>query len=445
MDFFDLQNKFQLLAGHVQCGKTRHILDYCSWSNDQGSSALVVLQNSLADIVQLCMRIESYNIDKPRKLRPAIVSEMTVYDPDDHRVYIIIGNSSQVKLFLGWDPKNYHVCLDEADMCIKSCNISSKLEASMVRLKTRCSHVLAVTATCLPVLFCEERLTSVKTLDNPDNYYGYETLAKIALGRDPVAEAYDDFCKEPTGLMLHVQHSAKYKQRRSVSDLIKVYPQVLFVVFNGDGLTIYPHPLRHKIIKTVKKQTGFSAKRTVEDVPVVVDKVQCNLYKLLQIIKKRKVALTSIVAGRMASRGISFVSEKYDFHLTHQLLLCPASKHAEGIVQSLRILGVYRDSPQLKLYAEPRIFKIIERTYEAFESYTRQIESKTWDFSAISEVVKQIEVPHIGAFSRPNVIKFLEFNVKAPEGSTSKTMQFTGLSEYAPEPEPEAADADESA
>ena len=41
MNFYNLQDKYQLLAGHVQCGKTRHILDYCTWSNQRGASVPV--------------------------------------------------------------------------------------------------------------------------------------------------------------------------------------------------------------------------------------------------------------------------------------------------------------------------------------------------------------------------------------------------------------------
>lgn len=425
---FTMQHRYQLLVGHVQCGKTKAILDYCKWAiHGNRSSVLVVLQNSKADIVQLQMRIEQYTAASQVELPNRIVTKVGDYDPDEPKVYIAIGNSSQIKKFLLLEPTNFQLCIDEADLCVKSCNASSKLEASMIRLKNRASHTLGVTATCLPILFHEKQLNSVSLVPNPPNYYGYEMVQKIRLipVEDPVAIAYEQFI-EDGGLMLHVEHPIKEKQRRSARALCNQYPEVMFIVFNGDGLLVYPHPARKRLLKRVELDTDFRPKAHSKSDPVMICKDRCSLYLLLQTIKNHGIKHVSIVAGRMASRGISFVSEQYDYHLTHQILLCSETKHAEGIVQSLRILGIYRDKPKLKLYAMRSTFDMIETTYLAFDKYTETLGNKTWDMARIAEEVKKIKVPTIKRFSRPQVVKYLDFKVD------KTNMNFEGISAAAP-------------
>uniref|UniRef100_A0A6C0KA71 Helicase n=1 Tax=viral metagenome TaxID=1070528 RepID=A0A6C0KA71_9ZZZZ len=425
---FTMQHRYQLLVGHVQCGKTKAILDYCKWAiHGNRSSVLVVLQNSKADIVQLQMRIEQYTAASQVELPNRIVTEVGDYDPDEPKVYIAIGNSSQIKKFLLLEPTNFQLCIDEADMCVKSCNASSKLEATMIRLKNMASHTLGVTATCLPILFHEKQLNSVSLVANPPNYYGYEMVQKIRLPlvEHPEDTAYDQFI-EDGGLMLHVEHSAKYKQRGAARALCAKYPEVMFIVFNGDGLLVYPHPARKRLLKRVELDTDFKPKAEDKADPVMICKDRCTLYLLLQTIKNHGIKHVSIVSGRMASRGISFVSEQYDYHLTHQILLCSKTKHAEGIVQSLRLLGIYRDKPRLKLYAMRSTFGIIDTTYLAFDKYTQALGNKAWDMARIADEVKKIKVPAIKRFSRPLVMKYLEFSVDKAD------MNFKGISAQAP-------------
>ena len=54
------------------------------------------------------------------------------------------------------------------------------------------------------------------------------------------------------------------------------------------------------------------------------------------------------IANRLANRGVSFVSSDYKRHLTHQVT--KFNKNKSKNLQSLRILGVYNDSPSLNLY-----------------------------------------------------------------------------------------------
>ena len=293
MTFFNASHRYQLLVGHVQCGKTKAILDYCKWAiHERDASVLVVLQNSKADITQLQMRIRQYTADSHVELECEVVTEMTEYNADSRKVYIAIGNNSQLNKFMSWDPTKFHVCLDEADMCVKSCNISSKLESSMVRVKNAGAHTLGVTATCLPILFHEKQLNSISFVPNPPNYYGYEMVRKMPLiTGDPHGFAYDDFL-EDGGLMLHVQHNAKYKQRIDARGLSTKYPKVMFIVFNGDGLLVYPHSARKRLLKRVSLDTGFTAKTDVEEDPIMICKNRCTLYALLQITKNHKIPAT---------------------------------------------------------------------------------------------------------------------------------------------------------
>ena len=87
-----------------------------------------------------------------------------------------------------------------------------------------------------------------------------------------------------------------------------------------------------------------------------------NISEVLQILKNDPIhnhQFISIISGHLASRGISFVSSDYSLHLTDQYFSPGTNTHGENLLQSLRILGCYKDNNPLTLWCSEQTWKLI--------------------------------------------------------------------------------------
>lgn len=93
------------------------------------------------------------------------------------------------------------------------------------------------------------------------------------------------------------------------------------------------------------------------------------LLHLAQSGGKEKYPNIIIISGDMASRGINFacyddLDARNNWHITHQVLLKSSASNCSTLLQSCRILGVYRDYIPLKLYTTPEIKEKLKKGYE---------------------------------------------------------------------------------
>jgi hypothetical protein len=79
------------------------------------------------------------------------------------------------------------------------------------------------------------------------------------------------------------------------------------------------------------------------------------------------------VANRLASRTVSYVSSDFSRHLTTQITKIKSS--VTNFVQGLRICGIYKDSPSLKIILPTGQEDKFEKTYQ-----------KVVDFSPLSKI-----------------------------------------------------------
>jgi len=392
--WFDASKRYQLGVGHVQSGKTNIMLDYCKWSiQKQKKSVLFILKNSKPDLEQLTERIRIYNKqtgDPP--LNSINVRKARVFGLP--RIYMALGNSSQLKKFRELNPTTFHICIDEADLCVKSNNNFAKMEKEMAILKKASSHILGMTATCLALLYHETNLETVKLIKPPDNYYGRERIEKVELGMS-LNTQYDNFLKSDQGLLLHVEETKKINQLEMSLDYSRLYPQIMFCVYNGDGVHIRQHVQRKELLQRLHIR---------DNNPNSIIRIKNHTIRdVIQAIKETKVKHASIISKNLANRGISFVSTDFSYHLTHQILVPTKTIHDESLVQSLRILGVYNKPCQLKLYTSRSAIERIDSLYRATIKYTNGI--------ANSKKVKQIFTRGVNPkkFSRPGCTKGLNW------------------------------------
>jgi len=111
----------------------------------------------------------------------------------------------------------------------------------------------------------------------------------------------------------------------------------------------------------VKIMTEYAEELTIKykEIPIVL----LTSHRYLYLNGKKKVLSRSItkiidslskhshiifIANRLSDRGLSYTSSDYSRHLTHQI--ARVRPNMTSFIQSLRILGIYNDNPELNIY-----------------------------------------------------------------------------------------------
>ena len=432
INWLDESKKYQLLTGQVQSGKTNEIINYCYWSIYQKQkSVLVVFQNIRYDILQFNSRLENFNKQLNGSLEPLQSYTIDDFDNSSPKLYVALGNYKQIGKCLKVIDVEFNMCLDEADLLIKTGNKKTAVEKVFYPLKSKASHILGVTATNLAILFHEKSLSDIKILKPPQDYHDYQKLNKVAIPPNQIAGrtlAYDSFNNQPSGFMLHIEKHRKNDQLILADTMYKIYPDILFIVYNGNGIYVFPHSQRHLIIGDhYPNDLTFNFKRTI------------TISHLLQRVKDTNIRKISVISGRMAGRGVSFVSEDFMLHITDQLYLPSSSTHDESMAQHLRILGRYREC-DINLYAKKSVINKLDRNYQTRDTCNKNLETNNTVLSNSIGTVKDGRIPSLttaintvplntisNKFSRPKVCKHIKFRTQ------NDNVYFDGLEEMSDE------------
>jgi len=400
-----------LLCGSVQSGKTNEMLMYCWWSIFIAKRKVVFLcRNIKADKAQLLERIKLFNL--------SFITKKKLYITNND---IIIGLSNFVqvrKIYNTIHTQQYNLCIDEADYAVKSRNNTSRLEEYLHHLEHKAQHQLGATATHFAVMSTKNKLKVIE-LKKPNNYYGidklnvkFTTIPKgFTLSKNPdtdpnIPTVYQDFLTAKEGILLHSTTKLKIGHKVIMSKIKKLYPSLTVLTYNGEGITVRCYkghnnkPLmdNHKVYSqhtiTLQQETftihNFTKSVTINDV--------------LLILKKQGHKHIAIIAGHLASRGISLVSSDYKHHLTHQYYHPGPNAHGETILQGLRILGCYNDNPNLLLYCTKTTWKNIKEQYKILQKYVKKLKGK-------DDIVE----------------RFQNIKTKEPKRRLSRTRIHTGL------------------
>lgn len=396
------QNKENILvSGYIQSGKTNEMLFYCWWSIFIAKRTVIFLtRNIRADAAQLKERLVQFNDKFVRNKR-------FILDESDGRLIIKLANYIQVKKLLGTE--NYNLCIDECDFAIKSRDNSSKLEKYLKILEINAKHQLGATATEFAVISAS-KITKIYKLPAPANYYSISDLNvqyvqplsdteidhSDVLSIDPnINTIYSVFLDRVKGIMLHSVTKFTRLQERIAEALILRYPELCTVVYNGQGISVYSKSSKcigacvNEIINK-KYYIHFFKKGT-------------TINSVIQILADNGFSHISIVAGYLASRGISFVSSDYKSHLTDQYLQQSPNVHGETLLQGLRILGCYNDAPELTLWCPENVWRKIKNQNNILKKYINDL----GDGQALHQI--QTSKP-LAKYSRKKVIKGIYYN-----------------------------------
>ena len=395
---------FELVSGFVQAGKTTEILGYI-WKSIyiQKRKVILLLRNIKADLYQFDERIRLFNnsisqeglsgdtyslkYSKSFNLQPPNIVENLI---------IGIANPTQIRNILTHISKKptheYNLCIDEVDYTVKSKEKTTSLELLLEQLKEKTSHIMGFTATCFSSLWVDDPVC-VHQLKPPDNYYGLKDIRYCPLfsGSHKIPEEdinipliYSDLNGREF-ILLHTTVTYILHQLKLFLFLSKSYPSYSLILYNGRGIKVkIPSIFKEDLV--IPK--GTKVKRSVFS--NIYHFKQSSISTVLQILKNSRVPKKIvIISGILASRGISFVSQDFGWHLTDQYY--DSGGNGETILQGMRILGCYSDKPLLKLWCSTTLWNEIIKQYLLLKRYVT-ICSQYHGPARIADLIENIDV-----------------------------------------------------
>lgn len=426
------------LVGHVQSGKTIEEINYCFYSvNHQNIPVIFLVRNITADQLQLRNRF----LETKSDLSVQILSSLKIPEAVDFLsktgILISLCNHHQlekIKEILTIFKGEYNLCIDEVDFSVKTKDETSMIDPLLSQLKEGANHILGATATPFALFSCETNLTKIKKIKPAKNYRGIDTLTinyvkpNITLHARSdyltIKKIYTSLLKKDNCILLHSVHKNK-AVHHDLQEYISIkFPEFTVITYNGDGIRVIC-PTR-KLVPFVKNKTvnkyGIIIKYyIIESTDLVYHLFEnYNISEVLQILKNDPIhnhQFISIISGHLASRGISFVSSDYSLHLTDQYFSPGTNTHGENLLQSLRILGCYKDNNPLTLWCSEQTWKLIVQQNNFINNLVNACDnSKQWLVQIQEISIIKPENP----LTRPKLMQGVKFNSQKLEISYQK-------------------------
>lgn len=404
LDCKNYEKKNYLVRGAVQSGKTLSMMALAQASISYGISTVILVQNYVKDFSQLKARISKFeseryrylvdqcNID-PCEIKPletsfvgirtkkniARISAALRVSVGEPHIIICLANGSEMKRLntiintLGNDYR-YNLVVDESDAIYKGVNTGFRIQISS--LCRTADKVIGYTATTYDVIINEGDLTNthVIMMQPKADYKGVQHLMIRSITPyadkhyDPSKDdsllpvysqiltipVYNNMNKEHPILVLH-KTSQYVVEQNAIQSFFRNHPvlgQYTTLVYNGQGVRLYSrHLVDHPVIRymntTYTNEGGYIIMKKIS-ISSAIEYLRLNGGVELHhhIV---------IVSGKTADRGTSFVSENYDWYLTHEYLRLPGRNTVSTILQALRICGRYKDNIPLELITTPDI------------------------------------------------------------------------------------------
>jgi hypothetical protein len=429
MDYEINKTKYLALVGNVQSGKTNEELKYCFQSTIVHKIPVIfIVRNISADQLQLVHRINDFNNKNSSNLNCKILSHINTNVMDflnNCGIIILLCNCPQLKKIknvLSDYHGKYNLCIDEADFSLKTKNFASKIDFYLSNLKERANHILGATATPIAMFSGDKFISKVKKLTPNENYCGLESLyvryINSNISRDPksdnlaINEIYSTLLQRSNTILLHTVSKYKTFHASLLNYLSNLFPQFTLLTYNGNGIKV--------ICKDRKSNVLLAKPKAVNNYGQLINKyfyvdgvhyfVNYSISEVLQILKDdpwHNHSHISIIAGHLASRGISFVSSDYSLHLTDQYFVPGEKTHGENYLQSLRILGCYKDPCTLTLWCKRDTWRRIIEHNNIIDNLVKCSDNNSKWFEELQKVrVPRPDTP----LTRPRLTHGTNFN-----------------------------------
>lgn len=434
--------KTAILKGLMQSGKTNWIITRSIISVLNGRSSVIVLRETTGDHTQMLNRIDIQNKafwDEVKKINK-IFGELKGQGNDSEAlvevvqdVHKFVKDKSEVKrVFSGETPKlipcishssvlkklatqvqtiqnsEYDLFLDEADYV--DSGVSEKTKQIKI-LKEYARYITFVSATILETACTQNVLADrVFILERPSTYKGVKNYQYPKIkGRIIFSDSKDaDFFKLDVGLKDHLRMmkaSVPYEfikephphihlfrlgtailpQLNAQEKTMKMFPGICTIVYNGNGIRFYSEHFTDKKITIKRGNKKITMKREGK-----FHTGNITMAEMLGFAQEQGVAKfphIAIFSGKLAGRGISYVSNKMrngvGWHITG--LRCSASQgmYDNNILQLVgRLSGIFDDDIPLTLYVDDELRAAVRKAYAAQE----ELISRSCSYSRVNKI-----------------------------------------------------------
>jgi hypothetical protein len=311
-----------VVIGNVQSGKTKFIIDLVKNIKEQ---VIILTRDHLADLIQLKQRMPKFKEESN-----IFITMMNCYRIN--KLVSLIENKKCGKFLL---------IIDESDMVFKTpvlkegAWLETKFAESFKKLKKYIHKTIYISATNITALF-KIKDKKIVYLKPPHNYIGID---KVNINDEysikEQLEPYNTIFQKEKSFVLHKSEHRKEKQVIIANKISAVNKKCICCVLNCEGYTLIKN---QKIVKIESKNTPLN-------------KMISNLTSEYKHVV--------FIAGHIASRGLSFVSEDFSIHLSDEVMFPSLRSRGDTIVQGLRLLGVFKDTKYPTLYTDKSTYSEI--------------------------------------------------------------------------------------
>lgn len=383
-----------LLKGAIQSGKTMIIvltmLCYLVCNRD----CIIIVRNKNDDKKQFIDRFNQVVNDLKEHLytHPNFVIG-TDSMPNHPCAFVEIYNTPNLrKLYTriqGRDLKNAVLYIDEADL----------RETYTAKIFQKVGKIMYVSATVQDILAAEWeiRADNIMKLTTPSSYKGISNLEIIDCDLSTPEKICNIICDiaidneyklhhptHPKIILLNIERTLNGMERIKNWFINGSLPSD--DVLAGDIYRQLDNPV---VIKYTGKGIFVHSNRFAENEMPKTSSIRETLNWLANNGGHERFPNIIIIASGMADRGINFADYKSGYHLTHQILLKPASSNCANVIQGCRILGIHNDSIPLKLYTTKETKDKIVKGYDLSEDILGQLEESKMPEQFVNEVCKK--------------------------------------------------------
>ena len=368
-----LKDKYTVIKGHVQSGKTNFMICASALFVSMGYNVIHLLRDRTSDRDQIHERLvhfqENYNKEFGQKMR--VIKTAGKGASENPQIYLTLCNKpsiDKVMSIITLSDRPYILFIDEVDF-VDSGDATKKYEA-IQQMKKGAYCVFGVSATIMDPIgketIASKNIILLGTTSKHGVYKGIDRIQLLEIDKmcKYTGTVKGELCNQDRELDDFIDEFDRRQPIRYMAstypniclvnicrtkgpcfklqkELGKKHPSLVTIVYNGDGISFQQG-------KTVLKE-------------------RTTISKYLQHLKDNGGVETfpniMIFAGDLAGRCISFVSEDYKWHLTDQRLLISSSCDEPELIQKIRLCGVYNDDIPLRLYTTKKTIDDLRKAY----------------------------------------------------------------------------------
>lgn len=379
-----------VIKGYVQSGKTMNMIKRTLFDQAVGYSTIILLRALQADKEQYMDRASSifqhfYGVSAYHEHLIDVTGSANLsiyrYPASVPRCFVGIITPVVLRNLINrfGHPSHdapFKIYIDESDYV--DAGGRSQKDALIEHLKAASNGVVSVSATVLDEVV-KAGIEHIEVIPPPVHYKGIPAIQFVPIEQgtskftdsvsvnlfetDPGLAAFVEYVSKkawsdqfPVVALVSICSGVK-PNHEAARQLAGQYPTMDFVVYNGTGITEYsPSPKNHSLsmgqyLRLKQSQTSVAPRNMV------------------------------IFAGRLAERGISFVSHRTSkdppefvpWHLTVMRLLVSDTTPEPELLQRVRLCGIFNDPYELELHVTPSTQIDIQNAYCRQEEIIRAI------------------------------------------------------------------------